>query len=149
MCVRFHICFRHFSEVLSRGALSLRGVTPISGSQTAFICSQYSKIGHCFQKLCHLSPEAQGSAGSVILVQHSPFSSPISFTAAWLFLSSPFKLESILIKCGGCYCCFLYMQGYYPDLSEEKTPEMLYTDPCIFNTMHTHEGNRLNNALES
>lgn len=41
------------------------------------------------------------------------------------------------------------MQGYYPDLLEEKTPEMLYADPYIFNTIHTHEGNRLNNALES
>lgn len=27
------------------------------------------------------------------------------------------------------------MQGYYPDLLEEKTPEMLYTGPCIFNTI--------------
>lgn len=100
-------------------------------------------------QLGHLSQEAQSNTVSVIFVQHSHFSSPISFTAAWLFLSSLFKVESAIINCGGCYYCFMYMQGYYPDLLEEKTPEMLYTAPCIFNTTHTHEGNRLNNALES
>lgn len=98
-------------------------------------------------QLGHLSQEAPSN--TVILVQHSHFSPPISFTAAWLFLSSLFKLEIAIIKCGGCYYCFMYMQGYYPDLLEEKTAEMLYTDACIFNTTHTYEGNRLNNALES
>lgn len=34
------------------------------------------------------------------------------------------------------------MKGYYPDLLEGMTPGMLYTDPCIFNTIHTLEGNR-------
>lgn len=151
MCARFHICFMHFSEFLSRGPLSLRAIKQISGSQTAFISGQYSQINGCFQKFTVMSPVPRSPVWCCFCYPGPAFSfnSPISFTEAWLFLSLLWKVKSMLINCCGCSSCFLNTQGYCPDLLEEKTPEMLYTDPCIFNTVCTHEGNRLNKALES
>lgn len=148
-------CFRHvldnFQAFWVQGCSAEKGLYKCLGARLFLSLANIWKLEAAFKnlQLGHLSQEAQSNTVFVILVQHSHFRSPISYTTAWLFVSSLFKLESTIIKCGGCYYCFMYMQGYYPDLLEEKTPEVLYTDPCIFNTAHTHEGNRLNNALES
>lgn len=141
----------NFQGFWVQGYSAEKGLYKCLGARLFLSLANIWKLEAAFKhlQLDHLSQEAQSNTASVILVQHSHFSSPISFPAAWLFLSSLSKLESAIIKCDGCYYCFMYMQGYYPDLLEERTPEMLYTDPCIFNTAHTHEGNRLNNALES
>lgn len=151
LCKWFRHVLDNFQAFWVQGHPAEKELYKCLGARIFLSLANISKLEAAFKnlQLGHLSQEAQSTTVSVILVQHAHFSSPISFTAAWLFVFSLFKWESAIIKCGGCYYGFMYMQGYYPDLSEEKTPEVLYTDPCIFNTAHTHERNRLNNALES